>query len=349
LAKIQEKHQVTAPLPHSIAQSAWQQALAEAISSVSELLDLLDLPPQLLQNPTGANPCPDLEPDFPLRVPRSYAALMRKGDPDDPLLRQVLPLQAERQQVAGFVTDPVGDRPALRAQGLLQKYPGRALLIATGACAIHCRYCFRRHFPYQEQQGLADQWRSSLEQLRRDGSSELVLSGGDPLTLSNSRLRALLQALQGLPELRRVRLHSRLPLVLPERIDVELVELGRLLPGRPIMVIHCNHAQELGEAARLALQRLQQAGWVLYNQSVLLRGINDSAATLAELSERLFDLGVQPYYLHQLDPVQGAAHFAISDEQARGLHRQLLGRLPGYLVPRLVREIPGAISKTPLS
>ncbi|QFY91170.1 EF-P beta-lysylation protein EpmB [Magnetovirga frankeli] len=323
-------------------QSPWQQALAEAITCPSELLHLLRLPQQLLRDRVWTDSA------FPLRVPRGYAALMRPADPDDPLLRQVLPLQAEKLHRAGFVSDPVGDGPALRAQGLLQKYPGRALLITTGACAIHCRYCFRRHFPYQTQQGLADRWRSSLEQLRQDATAELVLSGGDPLTLSNARLRDLLLALQGLPDLRRLRLHSRLPLVLPERIDSEFIELGGLMPGRPILVIHCNHPQELGEAARSALQRLQRAGWVLYNQSVLLRGVNDSAATLAELSERLFDLGVQPYYLHQLDPVQGAAHFALSDEQARRLQRQLLGRLPGYLVPRLVREIPGEMSKTPL-
>ncbi len=320
----------------------WQQALADAIRDPAELLRLLDLPEHLLPGAQAA--CKD----FPLKVPRGYAALMRRGELHDPLLRQVLPLAEESEVVDGYLLDPVADSQSICSQGLLQKYPGRALLLTTGACAIHCRYCFRRHFPYQEHQGFGHRWHASLAQLRRSATAELILSGGDPLSLSNARLSELAELFSTLPALRRIRFHSRYPVVLPERIDDEFVQLAEHLPGRPIMVIHCNHPQELGRAAQDALEKLHRAGWVLYNQSVLLRGVNDHLETLSELSERLFDLAVQPYYLHQLDRVQGAAHFAVSDAQARDLHRQLRQTLPGYLVPQLVREIPGEASKTPL-
>jgi EF-P beta-lysylation protein EpmB len=322
--------------------STWQRSLADAICDPAELIELLELPADLLE---GARQSAR---HFSLRVPRGYARLIKKGDPQDPLLRQILPLSCEQTETSGFSTDPVGDQQAISANGLLQKYPGRALLLTTGACAIHCRYCFRRHFPYAEQRGQAEQWRSTLQQLRQSRCSEVILSGGDPLSLSNKRLHRLFSQLAQLPDLKRIRIHSRYPVVLPERIDEAFIALGKLLPGRPVMVIHCNHSRELSAAARDCLARMSANHWVIFNQTVLLRHVNDNPEQLAQLSEMLFANHVQPYYLHQMDPVQGAAHFVVCVEQARRIHQQLQERLPGYLVPKLVQEIAGQPCKTPL-
>ncbi|MBU0500721.1 MAG: EF-P beta-lysylation protein EpmB [Gammaproteobacteria bacterium] len=322
--------------------SDWKQCLAESFTDPASFLRHLDLPPSLLPQARAAAA------RFPLRVPRGYADLIRKGDLDDPLLRQVLPLGEELQERVGFVEDPVGDRAAQSGTGILEKYRGRSLLLTTGACAIHCRYCFRRHFPYAGNSGWGDGWREALNRLRETEATEVILSGGDPLSLSNGRLRGLLDGLSQLPRLRRIRFHSRIPIVLPERLDDGLIGLLRGQEKRLLMVVHCNHAQELGEAARLALGRLRESGCLLFNQSVLLRGVNADAGVLAELSETLFDLGVLPYYLHRLDPVRGAAHYDLPDAEARRLYRQLLERVPGYMAPRLVTEIPGAGSKIPL-
>ena len=286
---------------------------------------------------------------FPLRVPRGYVARMRRGDPYDPLLRQVLPLAAELAPSAGFGADPVGDRAAQRAPGVLHKYRGRVLLTATGACAVHCRYCFRRHFPYEQANASADGWRAAIDYIAADASiTEVILSGGDPLTLSDRRLSEFVQLLALIPHVRRLRLHSRLPVVLPERVTTSLCEVLTGTRLRAVMVLHANHAQEIDDSVQAACARLATAGFHLLNQSVLLRGVNDSVETLVSLSEALFATGVLPYYLHQLDRVQGAAHFEISDEGARQLHAGMNSRLPGYLVPRLVREVPGAAEKTML-
>jgi EF-P beta-lysylation protein EpmB len=274
---------------------------------------------------------------------------MRRGDRDDPLLRQVLPLDEEYVPVAGFDPDAVGDLASRSARGVLHKYHGRALLVATGSCAIHCRYCFRRHFPYAEEVAAAEAWREALGYLRsRPDIEEVILSGGDPLSLSTAKLAELTNALRAMPQIRRVRLHSRLPVVLPERIDAELLAWLRALPWPVVLVIHANHANEIDAAVAVSLRALRDAGVRLLNQSVLLRGVNDDADALARLSERLFDCDVQPYYLHQLDRVAGAAHFEVSDSRALGLVAQLRTRLPGYLVPQLVRETAGAESKLPL-
>jgi EF-P beta-lysylation protein EpmB len=241
----------------------------------------------------------------------------------------------------------VGDGLALNRGGVLHKYHGRALLVTTGACAVHCRYCFRRHFPYRHASASADGWQRALGYLRdHPETSEVILSGGDPLTLSDRRLASLASALTELPHLRRLRIHSRLPVVLPERVDDAL--LGWLTGSRlkPVLVIHANHANELDEAVARALARLTGGGVMLLNQAVLMRGVNDDAGALADLSERLLELDVVPYYLHLLDRVQGAAHFEVPEAEARALHRNLAARLPGYLVPRLVREEPGAPAKT---
>ncbi len=326
------------------ATDAWRRELGQAFTQVDPLLEFLGL---------HRDQVPTLDPEpgpFRLLVPRGFAALMRGGGPADPLLRQVLPLAAERVLTAGFRHDPVGDGPAARAPGLLRKYAERALLMAQGACAVHCRYCFRRHFPYGALGTYGPRVGVALAQIQADTTlHEVILSGGDPLLLADDTLEDLLTRLAAIPHVRRLRLHSRLPLVLPSRITARLCGLLRTLTPRPVLVIHTNHARELGAAAQAALTALGTEGVTLLNQSVLLRGVNDDVTGLAALSERLFDCGVLPYYLHQLDPVQGAAHFAVSDRQARRLMDALRARLPGYLVPRLVRESAGAPCKEPLS
>lgn len=274
---------------------------------------------------------------------------MTPGDPHDPLLRQVLPVAEELVASPGFSTDPVGDMAARAGGGLLQKYRGRALLIATGACAVHCRYCFRRHYPYGDAQPARDDWSPVLDELaRRPDITEIILSGGDPLSLSDQRLASLLEGLAALPRLRRLRIHSRLPVVLPARVTTGLVSLladNRLATS---LVLHANHPRELTATLGAALGPLRDAGVTLLNQAVLLAGVNDAAEVLADLSETLFDLGVLPYYLHQLDPVAGAAHFRVGEQRARALHRHLRDTLPGYLLPRLVQEVAGAAAKLPL-
>lgn len=334
--------QTLSPLQPTVPAPAWQIALRDAIDDPAELLRLLELDPALAARSATQ--------DFALRVPRGFVARMRKGDPNDPLLRQVLPQHAERVPATGFTTDAVGDLHSNRQGGILHKYRGRALLITTGACAIHCRYCFRRHFPYDEINASRHAWREALDQLAADASiEEIILSGGDPLSLSDRRLAALAEALDGITHLRRLRIHTRLPIVLPERIDAALMRWltgGRLTR---VMVIHANHAQELDGMVQHALLRLSDSGITLLNQSVLLRDINDDAEVLANLSERLFECRVMPYYLHLLDRVQGAAHFETNETQAAAILRALASRLPGYLVPRLVREVQGQPYKLPVA
>lgn len=331
--------------PHMIARSAdWKNALANAVRDPAELLALLDLPDNLLAGATEAAKA------FPLRVPRGFVARMARGNPADPLLRQVLPLGEEMLPVAGFGPDPVGDLAAQAGAGLLHKYHGRVLMTATGACAVHCRYCFRRHFPYGEQRPGRDDWQGVVDYLQAHPEvDELILSGGDPLMLDDQQLHALSQRLRELPQLKRLRLHSRLPIVLPERIDSGLLAWLAGLPWPVVMVVHCNHPQELDETVAAALAQLHRLGLTLLNQSVLLAGVNDDAETLIRLSHRLFDCKVLPYYLHQLDRVKGAAHFELAESQLALLTETLRARLPGYLLPRLVRELPGDVGKRPYS
>jgi EF-P beta-lysylation protein EpmB len=296
-----------------------------------------------------ADELPAADAGFRLRVPRGFVARMRRGDRHDPLLLQVLPQLAELEAVAGFVDDAVGDLDARAASGVLHKYEGRALLIASGTCAINCRYCFRRHFPYSEELAAAQQWREALAYLHREESiSELILSGGDPLALSTGKLAELSAGLADIAHVRRVRIHSRLPVVLPERIDDSLLGWLADLPQQKVVVLHANHANEFDHGVDAACARLRACGAILLNQSVLLRGINDDVETLAALSERMFAAGVLPYYLHQLDRVQGTAHFEVGDAEATALIEALRARLPGDLVPRLVREVAGDTGKRPL-
>ncbi|HEX5208512.1 MAG TPA: EF-P beta-lysylation protein EpmB [Steroidobacteraceae bacterium] len=335
----------TSAYPRQLEPGTWQQELADAITSPQELAAALDLDPRALAGATEAST------SFRLRVPRAFVARMRRGDPDDPLLRQVLPVAAETIGIAEYVADPVGERAALRAPGLLQKYRGRALLIATEACAVHCRYCFRREFPYAEQHDAeAPRFAEALAEISRDDSlEEIILSGGDPLSLSNARLESLTRALTAIPHVRRIRVHTRQPVVLPSRVDEGLLRWLRGCTLPMVVVLHVNHPNELDAQLASACARLRATGITLLNQSVLLAGINDDVAVLALLSRRLFDAGVLPYYLHALDRVRGAAHFAVADERAQALAGQLAARLPGYLVPRLVREVAGASAKVTLA
>jgi len=322
----------------------WQNELADAIASPEALADALGLGPEII------GPALTAAAGFRLRVPRSYVARMRRGDPHDPLLRQVLPVAEELEEAEDYVTDPVGERAALRAPGLLQKYHGRALIITTSACAVHCRYCFRREFPYSEQTSDAPRWSAALSEIGRDSSlEEVILSGGDPLSLSDARLKSLTDALATIPHVRRLRVHTRQPIVLPSRVDDGLLGWLRSVSLSTVFVLHANHPNEIDSDVRAACEKLRASGVTLLNQSVLLRGVNDDVEVLAELSRRLFDVGVLPYYLHVLDRVRGAAHFEIPGPQARLIAGELAARLPGYLVPRLVREIYGAPAKITLS
>lgn len=322
---------------------AWQRALAEGFSDVAALLRYLHIEPSSVPGHSRAHS------QFALRVPREFAALMRKGDPADPLLLQVLPSAKEMERMPGFGSDPVGDRRAQQSPGLLRKYHGRILIVATGACAVHCRYCFRRHYPYAGATATESQWSGVLEYLQANPDiEEVILSGGDPLMIGDRRLMRWLQQLQSLPQLKRLRIHTRLPVVLPQRITPELIELLALCPLERVMVIHANHPNELSPAVAEALKRVSTAGVTLLNQSVLLKGVNDDCDTLVRLSKRLFEIGVLPYYLHLLDRVEGAAHFDLDETCVHKLQQRLLTELPGYLVPRMVRETPGALYKEPL-
>ena len=283
---------------------------------------------------------------FPVFAPLSYVNRMRPGDPHDPLLRQVLPLAEEAVDAIGFSNDPVQDQAAMLRPGLLQKYTRRVLLVTTGTCAIHCRYCFRRHFPYGNGPHSPAQWQPAIEQISADPTiEEVILSGGDPLTLVDTHLAELAEHLALIPHLRRLRIHTRLPIVIPQRVTGALLEWLSSSRLVPIVVIHANHAAELDESVAAALEQLTRAGIMLLNQTVLLRGVNDSLAALSELSCRLIDLRVVPYYLHQLDRVRGAAHFEVPVERGRELVQQLRDTLPGYAVPTYVREIAGEPSK----
>lgn len=321
----------------------WHRQQADLITDVGELCTLLGIQPEEL--PGGA----DATSPFPLRVPRRYLALIEPGNPADPLLRQVIATGAERDEVPGYGADPLAEGEHTPVPGLLHKYHGRALLVVTGACAVHCRYCFRRHFPYQSHLS-GGRWRQALEWLAaRPDIHEVILSGGDPLTLSNERLVGLLDELAALPHLTRLRIHSRTPVVIPERLDAGLAALLAAPRWRATLVLHANHPREISAALSQRLGAFTRAGVTLLNQAVLLAGVNDDEDTLVGLSDALFDAGVLPYYLHQLDAVAGAAHFAVPDHRALALHAALRARLPGFLVPRLAREEPGKAAKTVLA
>ncbi len=321
----------------------WRRSLADAIRDPDELLARLGL------TATGCR-LSAVGRKFPMLVPESFFNRMQPGDIHDPLLRQVLPFADEDEAVPGFTLDALEEATFRKAPGLLHKYAGRALLVLTGACAVHCRYCFRRHYPYSQEPKRLDDWEPAFAALEQDESiHEVLLSGGDPLMLTDERLVAVVRRLEQIKHLRRLRWHTRLPIVLPNRITWEWLDLLTSSRLTPIVVVHANHPRELIGDCAAALQRLTQAGVLTLNQAVLLRGINDTADVLVELSERLIELGIRPYYLHQLDRVAGTAHFEVSADVGRQLMVELRERLPGYAVPQYVQEVPGAAFKVPLT
>lgn len=262
------------------------------------------------------------------------------------MLSQVLPVAVEDDEVPGFSANPVGELGLVNGHGVLSKYRGRSLVVATGACAIHCRYCFRRHFPYREEQSGDGRYLRALGTIAADDSiEEVILSGGDPLILPDDRLAELVGRITEIPHVRRLRIHTRMPVALPERVDEALVGWIAACRVPVVVVIHANHPREIDGTVERALGALDAAGVRLLNQAVLLRGVNDSVGAIEELSTRLFNCGVLPYYLHLLDRVAGAAHFEVNEDRALEIMESLRARLPGYLVPKLVREVEGAPSK----
>lgn len=321
----------------------WQNALIEAVTDPKELIQLLELDESFIESARAAAAM------FPLKVPRAFIARIKKGDINDPLLRQVLPLGIELEPKAGYTTDPLEEANANPIPGLLHKYRGRVLLTLVGTCGVNCRYCFRRHFPYEKNNPGTAGWEKALDYVANDKSiSEVILSGGDPLVVSDHLLRNFSQKLAGIPHIKRLRIHSRMPIVIPERITPEFIDWIKEAPFKTIIVIHSNHPQEIDSTVERAMATLTNANIALLNQSVLLKGVNDSTETLVALSERLFAVGVLPYYLHTLDRIQGAAHYDLDRETALQLHWAMAQQLPGYLVPKLVCEQAGAPAKIPV-
>lgn len=321
----------------------WKKELADAVKDPLELFRILNLPPEYL--PAAQ----EVSRDFALQVPRSFLARMERGNIDDPLLRQVLPLHLENRTIPGFTADPVGDLAASKAPGLIHKYFGRVLLVTTGACAIHCRYCFRRHFPYSQANPAANRWQNALRYIANDTTiNEVILSGGDPFSMSDQKLIELTGLLASIPHVTTLRIHSRLPIVLPQRISRELMLALTNSRLQIVVVVHANHANEINHEVAAALGILRAYGITLLNQSVLLYKVNDNAAALARLSHTLFAHGALPYYLHTLDAVQGAAHFAVEKPRIHAIYAELSRLLPGYLLPKLVTELAGAEYKVPV-
>ncbi|WP_419209217.1 EF-P beta-lysylation protein EpmB [Photobacterium leiognathi subsp. mandapamensis] len=330
------------PLNAPSVEQNWLNDLSNAISDPFTLLKLLKIDPTPWENGLAARKL------FALRVPLSFVDKMEIGNPYDPLLRQILPLAQEFEVHQGYSVDPLEEQQN-EIPGLLHKYHNRVLLIVKGGCAVNCRYCFRRHFPYSDNKGNKRQWQQSLEYIAAHPEiNEVILSGGDPLMAKDHELQWLIEHIAAIPHIKRLRIHSRLPVVIPNRITNALCQILSETRLQTILVTHINHANEIDDALKTAMQKLKQANVTLLNQGVLLKGVNDSVAALTDLSETLFDAGIQPYYLHVLDRVQGAAHFMVDDEIARQLMAGLITKVSGYLVPKLTREIGGRASKTPL-
>ena len=318
---------------HSL-EPSWQGQLQNAVRDPGQLADILGIEVE------------DIDTGFPLLVPRSYLARMKSGDPQDPLLRQVLPVGTELLKQPGYSTDPVAEQSIKGPRGLIQKYRGRVLIVTTGSCAVNCRYCFRRHYPYDSQRLSRDDWQALYEHIAGDCSiTEVILSGGDPLMLNDRTLSSVTSELAAIPHLTTIRFHTRLPVVIPDRICDALLEWVDACSKQLVFVTHINHPNELDDSLSHALLLLKASGSTVLNQSVLLKGVNDDAAILTGLSRKLFSAGVLPYYLHLLDPVQGAGHFDVDERAGKHLIRQMSAELPGYLVPKLAREVPDAPAK----
>ena len=319
--------------------SNWQQQLSQGFSSASDLLAFLEIEP--------AHASLYAEQQFKTKVPRGFAARMKQGDIYDPLLKQVLAVHDELEIVAHYSTDPLGEKSFNPMPGLIHKYHNRVLLMLSGACAVHCRYCFRRHFPYQDNQPGKLGLREIVDYLKRHPQvNEVILSGGDPMLLNNHYFQTILEYLQELTSLKVVRIHSRIPVVLPSRIEQDWLQLFAPYPWQKIMVTHANHAQELDESVTHAISLLKSSGWMVLNQAVLLAGVNDTLQAQISLSHQLLAAGILPYYLHLLDPVQGAAHFEVPQAQAMSIYSEMQRHLSGYMVPKLVKEQPGRPHKT---
>lgn len=318
----------------------WQKELSDAVSDVASLYQLLELPlPEQVHTPNK----------FPLRVPHAFINKMKKGDPNDPLLRQILPDIAESLPVAGYTADPLGENAHNPMKGLLHKYQSRALITVTGACAVHCRYCFRQHFDYGANLPNSQDIRQICQYIANDKNiNEVLLSGGDPLNINNRRFNEWIGALSAIDNIKTIRIHTRLPAILPNRIDDEFIEILANCPKNIVMVLHINHPNEIDDALAQKCQRLNNHDVVLLNQSVLLKGVNDNVETLCQLSHALFGIGVMPYYLHVLDKVAGSAHFDLPIDRAIQIYWQLLEKLSGYLVPKLVQELAGKPYKVPI-
>lgn len=318
----------------------WKSELRQAVSDVRMLLQLLEL-----QDSDIAFKVVEAS-EFPLRVPLPFIQRMEKGNPDDPLLKQVLPVNLEKIPQPGFVSDPLRENEYNPVPGIIHKYHGRVLLITTPVCAVNCRYCFRRHFPYSENTPGKQQWLVSLDYIRENPSiSEVILSGGDPLATDDQHLGWLVAEIESIPHVKRLRIHTRLPVVMPSRIDERCLAWMANRRLKLCVVLHINHGNEIDKPLVKSVSRIRGLDIPVLNQSVLLKGINDNRDVLITLSEKLFESGILPYYLHMLDPVAGGAHFHITEDQALTLYRSLQAQLPGYLLPKLVRDVPGELSK----
>jgi EF-P beta-lysylation protein EpmB len=328
---------------HLCDEKSWQKDLGNVITEPEQLLSLLDISPTDYIQHFKARSL------FPVRVPLSFINRMKKGDINDPLLKQVMPLSKEFVITDGYSADPLLEHDTV-AEGLLHKYKHRVLMIVKAGCAINCRYCFRRHFPYQDNSPNKKRWQSALDYIAaHDEIGEVIFSGGDPLMASDDHLAWLIQQIEQISHVTRLRIHSRLPVVIPNRVTTRLVELLKSTRLKATMVLHINHPNEINTELVEALEPLREARIPLFNQSVLLRGVNDDAEVLSHLSETLFDAGIQPYYLHLFDAVQGAAHFDVEEEDAVIIVNKMLATLPGFLMPKLVREIAGQANKTPIN
>ncbi|HDM8045935.1 TPA: EF-P beta-lysylation protein EpmB [Vibrio campbellii] len=335
-------------MPHIITRKVesveqnWLKQLANGISDPAKLLEMLEIDPSPWQDGFAARKL------FAQRVPQSFVDRMEKGNPYDPLLRQVLPLSEEFEVHEGYSNDPLEEQDN-ELPGLLHKYRNRALMIVKGGCAVNCRYCFRRHFPYQENKSGKHAWKKCLEYMGQQPElNEVIFSGGDPLMAKDDEIQWLLEHIAQIPHIKRLRIHSRLPVVIPARITDELCQRLRASRLQIVLVTHINHANEINAEFAAQMAKLKQAGVTLLNQAVLLKDVNNSIEAQVALNEALFDAGILPYYLHVLDKVQGAAHYFVSDEEAKTIMRGVITQVSGYLVPKLTREIGGRPSKTPL-
>lgn len=320
---------------------SWKEILSNAISSPKILSEYLNIPLSSISDPANE--------DFKLFVPEPYLQRIEKENVDDPLLKQILPAHQETLSSQGYSKDPLSEESYNAIPGLIHKYKSRVLLVSGATCAINCRYCFRRHFPYSENRLSKEQWSQSIDYIYQHPElNEVILSGGDPLVNNDKQLQWLTSKLCDIPHIKRLRIHTRLPVVIPQRVDDSLLRWLSALPLQKVMVLHINHPNELDNEVREAIQKIKATGTLILNQSVLLAGINDNAEILSRLSESLFDAGAMPYYLHRLDKIEGAAHFDLPQARIKEIYTHLLAMLPGYLVPKLVAEIPHRASKTPL-